>query len=209
MTGLRRSKPEDRSAPRSDAPAADAATPNHGIARDRSSIGFGWTALCVALVPGLALFVPFGLERAPTVIPANSAEHDTQSLASETWVLSSTVAKASPNADRAGTEPDLDTKRDPSGGSEPLIIRVPVGSPSVQPGRGPRPTTPQTAASGTARLPSPTFAGSGSPCPQTSQTGAVPLISERVAGELGSTSGTSDNTVSARDTDSTGASCPR
>ncbi|KAA0918960.1 hypothetical protein [Dietzia sp. ANT_WB102] len=209
MTGLRRSKPADRSAPRPDAPATNAVTPNHGTARDRSPIGFGWTALCVALVPGLVLFVPFGLERAPTVIPANSADYDTQSPAPETWVLSSTVAKASPNADDAEPEPDHDNARDPSGGSEPLIIRVPVGSPNIQPGRGPRPTTQQTATSGTARLPSPTSPGKGWPCPEASPTGVGPLISEKAGGDLGSASGTSDDTDEAGDTIGAGASCPR
>ena len=208
MTGLRRSKPADRSAPRSDAPATDAATPNRGTARNRSPIGLGWNALCIALVPGLFLLVPFGLERAPTVIPATSADHDTQSPAPETWVLSSTVATARPSAGGVDPKPGPENARDPSGRSEPLIIRVPVGSPSIQPGRGPLPTTQQTATSGTARLHSPTSAGRGSPCPQASPTDVAPLISEKAGGDFGSASGTSDNTDSAGDAVSIGASCP-
>lgn len=201
MVGFRRSRHGDRRPVGDDAATRQAPSPAHGITkgapRPASPPGLGWAVLGVALLLGLFLLVPLGLERSAAVVPTTSADPGPQ-----TWVLSSTVADPGPNAGDSEAERDPKGARatgDDRGGvgdgdsddSASVIIRVPAAGPTPEPGAVSATTTAHSAAPpGGSSLTSATIAPTMSTCPQPTPTG----LAEKLGADLGSTSGTGDGT---------------
>lgn len=200
---------DQATAPESTAPGTtDPEATAPGTTGSGSDNALGWAVLGVAIVLGLFLIIPFGVEKSSAVIPASSTGPAPQSSGPQTWVLSSTVAAPGPSTSGAGSGDHLGDADSPTGVSESLIIRLPASSPASPP-RATTPTTlttpttptpltttmdPTAPSSGVPGTPStvPTaIPTSGSPCPQPTTTSAAPPLAED-PGDFGSTSGTRD-----------------
>lgn len=206
MIEFRRSRsrrhPDAREAAPTQDPSATAAA-----SWSDSRHGLGWAVLGVAIVLGLFLLVPFGLERSSAIIPATSTGPASTTSGPQTWVLSSTVAAPGPvtaeDAERKSGHRRPGTSTD---GSD-LIIRVPVPSPTSL-SKTTVPTGDSSAdPASTAQLPSAITPTSGSPCPQPSA-GDAPSIDVPPGGDLGSTAdagtGTAAETTTGGTTGGTG-----